>query len=123
MTQGGTPVTIRLFAGIICTVLALMLTAGCGSLMATPIKKILDNPREYSDKTVTISGEVTETFSLLVIKYFTVKDRTGEITVVTAKPLPRKGTRITVKGTAQEAFSLGDRQLIVIVEADEAKPQ
>ena len=101
--------------------LAVMLTVGCSSFMATPIKKILDNPRDYSDKTVTVSGEVTETFSLLVIKYFVVKDRTGEITVVTAKPLPRKGSRITVKGTVQEAFSLGNRQLIVIVEPDEAK--
>jgi len=106
---------------VMAAMLAVMLIAGCGSLMATPIKKILDNPRDYSDKTVTVIGEVTETFSLLVIKYFVVKDRTGEIPVVTARPLPRKGSRITVKGTVQEAFSLGDRQLIVIVEHDEAK--
>ena len=106
---------------VMTAMLAVLLFAGCGSLMATPIKKILDSPRDYSDKTVTVSGEVTETFSLLVIKYFVVKDRTGEIPVVTARPLPRKGSRITVKGTVQEAFSLGDRQLIVIVEHDEAK--
>jgi hypothetical protein len=39
--------------------------------------------------------------------------------VVTQKPLPQKGSRITVKGTVQEAFSLGDKQLIVIVEGEE----
>lgn len=110
-----------LHGNICAALLASVLLFGCGSLMATPIKKILDNPRDYSDKTVTVSGEVTEIFSLLVIKYFVVKDRTGEIPVVTAKPLPRKGSRITVKGTVHEAFSLGDRQLIVIVEHDEAK--
>jgi len=115
------PMKSCLSSRVMAAMLAVMLIAGCGSLMATPIKKILDNPRDYSDKTVTVSGEVTETFSLLVIKYFVVKDRTGEITVVTVKPLPRKGSRITVKGTVQEAFSLGDRQLIVIVEHDEAK--
>jgi aspartyl/asparaginyl-tRNA synthetase len=103
--------------------LALFFCIGCSSLLATPIKKILDNPRDYSDKTVTVSGEVTETFSLLVIKYFTVRDDTGEITVVTTKPLPRKGSRITVKGTVQEAFSLGEQQVIVIVESDEREKE
>jgi len=98
--------------------LIILLFIGCGSLMATPIKKILDNPRDYSGKPVTISGEVTEIFSLVVIKYFVVKDRTGEIIVVTQKPLPKKGSKITAKGTVQEAFSIGDQQLIVIMEKE-----
>jgi len=45
-----------------------------------------------------------------------VKDKTGQIVVVTKKPLPKEGAKITVKGTVREAFSLGDKQLIVIVE-------
>lgn len=100
------------------TCLVLLLSAGCSSLMATPIKKIIDNPRDYSAKPVTISGEVTEIFSLFVIKYFVVKDSSGEIIVVTQKPLPAKGSKITVKGNVQEAFSLGDQQLIVIMEKE-----
>jgi aspartyl/asparaginyl-tRNA synthetase len=98
--------------------LLIILSVGCGGLMATPIKKILDNPRDYSGKSVTVSGEVTELFSLVVIKYFVVKDRSGEIIVVTQKPLPAKGSKITVKGTVQEAFSLGDKHLIVIMEKE-----
>ncbi|MDP2157157.1 MAG: hypothetical protein Q8K68_05560 [Nitrospirota bacterium] len=86
--------------------------------MATPIKKIIDNPRDYSGKPITVSGEVTELFSLFVIKYFVVKDITGEIIVVTQKPLPAKGSKISVKGEVQEAFSLGDQQLIVIMERE-----
>ena len=97
--------------------LVMLLSAGCG-LLATPIKKILDNPRDYSGKQVTISGEVTEVFGLIVIKYFVVRDRTGEIIVVTQKPLPKKGSKITAKGTVQEAFSIGDQQLIVIMEKE-----
>ena len=62
--------------------LTILLFAGCGSLMATPIKKILENPRVYNGTSVTVSGEVTELFSLIVIKYFVVKDSTGEIVVV-----------------------------------------
>ena len=106
---------------VMSTVLAVTLIAGCGSLMATPIKNILDNPRDYSDRTVRVTGEVTDTFSLFVIKYFMVKDSSGEITVVTTRPLPQRGSKITVKGTVHEAFSLGNTQLIVIVEPEEAK--
>lgn len=56
-----------------------------------PIKKILDNPRDYEGKTVTISGEVTDVFSLFVAKSFAVRDKTGEIIVVTERILPKKG--------------------------------
>jgi hypothetical protein len=89
---------------------------GCATMFATSIRKILDNPRDYSGKTVTVSGEVTEVVSLVFVQYFVVKDSTGEITVVTERPLPRKGSKITVKGKVQQAFSIGDKQLIVIVE-------
>jgi hypothetical protein len=88
----------------------------CGSLFTTPIKKILEDPRNYTGKTVTVSGEVTRVFSLVFVKYFVVKDKTGEITIVTEKPLPKIGTKMKVKGTVKEAFSIGDQQLIVIFE-------
>ncbi len=93
----------------------------CESIVSTPINKIIENPRDYNGKTVTISGEVTEIFSLFVIKYFVVKDKTGEIVVVTERPLPKQGSTIKVKGTVEEAFSIGDKQLIVIVESKEGE--
>ncbi len=96
-----------------------MIFVGCSSIFPTSINRILENPRDYSGKSVTVSGEVTEIFGFFGIKYFVVKDKTGEIAVVTTRPLPKKGTTIRVKGTVQEAFSIGDRQLIVIVEKGE----
>lgn len=104
---------------VICVVCILLLsTAACDRIFTTPIGKILQNPRDYGGKKVTISGEVTDMFSFLVVKCFLVRDDTGELTVVTSKPLPRKGTRIKISGTIEEAFSLGDRQLLVLVEAE-----
>lgn len=85
-----------------------------------PISSLLDQPRKYADQEVTISGEVTDTFSLIVIKYFTVSDGTGSIGVLSDKPLPRKGERVTITGRVQEAFSLGDQQLTVLVERSES---
>ena len=62
---------------------------------------------------------VTEVFGLFVVRYFVVKDKTGEIIVVTKRPLPSEGTKITVKGTVREAFSIGDKQLVVVLENEE----
>jgi hypothetical protein len=88
--------------------------------LATPIRSILDHPREYADKTVVVKGEVKEIFSLIVVKYFVIDDGTGRITVITGKPLPAKGERLKVKGTVREAFSLGDQSLTLIVEEPES---
>ncbi len=101
--------------GIIFCLLIFALTA-CDTLFPTPISDILQNPRKYAGKQVSVSGKVVETFSLVVIRYFVVRDDTGEITVVTERPLPKKGEQIKVTGKVQEAFSLGDQQLIVIKE-------
>jgi hypothetical protein len=91
--------------------------AGCFPLPS----KIVENPRDYDGKKVTVSGEVRETFSLIIVKYFIVADRTGEITVITSRPLPKEGTKIRVKGVVNETFSLGQTQTVVIVE--EEKPR
>jgi hypothetical protein len=101
--------------GLIAIFSSLMLFS-CSGFFTTPINKILANPRAYAGKTVKVSGEVTQIFGLLVIKYFKVRDKTGEIIVVTERPLPKIDTRIKVKGTVEEAFSIGDQRLIVIVE-------
>lgn len=93
-----------------------------GCVRATPIRKILDDPRDYAGKPVTIAGKVTEVTGLVFFKYFVVKDKTGEITVVTSRPLPKEGAEIRVTGTVQEAFAIGDKQFIVIIESEPAKP-
>jgi hypothetical protein len=104
---------------------AVLALTACAS--ATPIQSILDHPRDYADKTVVLEGEVKEIFSLIVVKYFVIDDGTGEITVITSKPLPARGEQLKVKGTVREAFSLGDQTLTLIVEEPEsgkpAKPQ
>ena len=92
------------------------LSCGIGT---TKIGDIVGHPRDYADKEVTISGEVTETFSLFVVKYFVVRDKSGEISVVTEKPLPVKGEKIKVKGTVKETFSFGTKTALVLVEASE----
>lgn len=88
----------------------------CSSVFTTKINDILSNPRDYTDKQVTVSGEVEDAFSLIVVKYFVLKDDTGTIPVISQKPMPAKGKQIKVTGIVQEAFSLGDQNLVVIIE-------
>jgi len=112
--------------------LGLLITVGfflstltaCSAFITTPIEQIKSNPRQYSDKRVQISGTVTETFSLLVLKYFILNDGTGEMYVVTKKSMPAKGEKIKVTGTVRDAFSLGETQLLVLLEdGEDAKYQ
>lgn len=100
-------------------VLFVILTAGCERIGVTDIGKILEDPRAYAGRTVTVSGQASEVFSLFVVKYFVVQDKTGQIAVVTDRPLPKTGATVKVRGTVREAFSIGDRQLLVLVEETE----
>jgi len=90
-----------------------LISCGIGT---TKIGDITGHPRDYAGKEVTISGEVTEVFSLFILRYFTVRDGSGEISVVTDRPLPAKGQNIKVTGVVKEAFSLGTTSALVLVE-------
>ncbi|MEJ5210697.1 MAG: OB-fold nucleic acid binding domain-containing protein [Burkholderiales bacterium] len=94
--------------------LAAVALAACTAV--TPIGEILAHPRDYAEKTVRVRGEVKSVFSLIFVKYFTLDDGTGTITVVTERPLPNRGERLEVTGTVKEAFSLGDQTLTLIIE-------
>jgi len=92
----------------------LVVLAGCG--FTTSIAEIQAHPRDYADKEVTVEGEVKDVFGFFVVKYFTLDDGSGEIGVVTERPLPQVGERIRVTGQVRETFSLGDRTALMLVE-------
>jgi hypothetical protein len=117
LMKGGAYPMKPLFARRILPGFLALALVGCSSIMpATKIDTILTNPREYADRTVTVSGTVEETFSLVVIKYFVLRDETGTIPVITRRTMPARGNEIRVTGTVQEAFSLGDQRLVVLLE-------
>jgi hypothetical protein len=101
---------------LVVVVLGMVTLFACESLVSTPIKNVLQDPRAYEGKTVTIGGEVSDRTSLLVMKYFVLKDSTGEITVLTDRALPAVGSKLRVKGKVQQAFAIGNQQLVVLIE-------
>ena len=84
----------------------------------TAIGDILKNPRNYEGQLLTVEGKVTDVISLFIVKYYKIKDDTGEIVVTTKRFLPTIGEKIRVKGTIDSAFSIGPEQLFVLIESE-----
>ncbi len=81
------------------------------------IQKILGSPKAYEGNEVTIEGEVTDRTSFFIIaKFFKVRDKTGEIVVITkGRTLPEIKSEVRVRGRVDETFSIGDQKLVVVV--------
>lgn len=92
------------------------LFACCSNILSTPIGDLMRSPRDYDGKHLKISGTVTDRESFLLTKYFVLRDKTGEIHVVTSRVLPNVGDSVTVRGQLEEAFSLGDVRALIFVE-------
>ncbi len=105
-------------AGFVVVCVLIIVSVSC-EFGTTKIGDIISHPRDYAGKEVTISGEVAETFSLFVVKYFVIRDNYVEISVVTDRPLPAKGEKIKVKGIVKEAFSMGTKTALVLMETTE----
>lgn len=107
--------------GIIAVLLAIILGTGGWYYMtkihAVSVGSVVENPREYMGKEITLSGKVVERFSLFVIRYFILQSGDSSITVVTEQPLPSVGATVRIKGHIEEGFSLGDQQILVFVES------
>jgi aspartyl/asparaginyl-tRNA synthetase len=106
----------RLF-GAAGALVALLIGTACGNPFATKIGRITAEPGAFDGRTVTVAGEVTGRVNLALVKFFRLRDESGEITVVTEGSLPREGDKVRVKGTVKQAFALGDLRAVVIVEA------
>ena len=99
-----------------CYVLPLLVLLCLTACSRVTIHDLLENPRKYDDKVVTISGTVTDRTSMLVTNYFTLKDQTGEIRVFTDHAMPSVGSSVEVKGHVKQLFAVGSSELVVFQE-------
>ena len=96
-------------------ILILAATACREGTPRTEIRDILDNPRKFVGKTVTVEGTVTENFSLLLFHTFKVTAGEDGIFVLTSQPLPRENTRVEVTGIVRY-YAIGGEEMVVIQE-------
>ena len=90
-----------------------LLVAGCAARQVR-IAELKDQPTRYNDKTIRVTGMVTNSFGIPLVPFqlYNVDDGSGEISVVSRSGnTPARGTRIEVKGKLSEVAVLGGRSI------------
>ena len=89
--------------------------AGCALSLRNPdIIDLKQHPARYHDKTVSVSGVVTNSWGLPLVPFrlYKVDDGTGEVTVVSSGArTPIAGERVRVKGRVEDVAIFGGRPL------------
>ena len=80
---------------------------GSAACAPTRIDRIIADPSHFRDRQVRVSGAVVDSYSLANRGAYRIADDTGQLWVVSDRGTPRKGARVTVKGTIREGFNLG----------------
>ena len=99
-------------------VLALLALAGCDYLPFgyTSIKEIVAAPANFEGKEVKIKGVAGTSLQLGGFKVFSLRDDTGEITVLAAGALPAEKSSVALRGTVKSAVIVGGVSLGLRVE-------
>jgi hypothetical protein len=79
---------------IVLALAALLLTA-CAPMT---IGRINADPSRFQNRTVRVTGTVTNSVGLLGKGGYQIEDNTGKIYVISGKGVPSRGSRVTVTG-------------------------
>ncbi len=110
----------HLLAAIVIFFASLNILSGTAySIAATKIRDILDHPRDFENKEITVHGTVTNAVSLVVIKYFEIRDNTGSIKILTDKLLPSRDEKLTVIGR-MAVVEVGPERWVVLREDNDS---
>lgn len=96
------------------------LLAGCTALPFgyTPIGDIVAAPAQYEGKEVRLRGTVTGAIQVPVIELrgYTLRDDTGEISVLTQRNVPAAQEKVAVSGVVKSLAIIGGQSLGLRVE-------
>jgi hypothetical protein len=96
--------------------LAAVLLAGCAPVT---ISRINADPSRFQNKTVTVSGTVTNSVGVLGKGGYEVDDGTGKIYVISGKGVPSRGSEVEVTGRVSPGVEvLGTPVGVAIRESD-----
>jgi hypothetical protein len=94
--------------------LSLVAMSSACALRGAHIADLQQHPGRYEDRTVTVSGVVTDSWGIPLVpyKFYRVDDGTGQIAVLSQSlRMPGKGERVRVKGRVGNIAVLGGRGL------------
>lgn len=83
---------------------------------ATPIKNVVDKPQDFSDKTITVQGIVTDTISLPFRDegIYRILQKKSSLWIL-SKKIPERGQFVTVTGKLKTGFKIARRTFGVIL--------
>jgi hypothetical protein len=93
--------------------LSAILIAGCAA-RGVRVAQLKDQPTKYYNKTVNVTGVVTNSWGLPLVPFqlYNVDDGSGQITVVShAGRAPAKGARVQVQGRVNELATFGGQSV------------
>jgi hypothetical protein len=88
----------------LCAAIGAMVFSGCEQ---RTVRQIMAEPGRYADREVGVVGDVVQSYSVLGRGAYQVDDGTGRIWVVASHGVPRKGSRVGVKGKVRDGVDLG----------------
>ena len=94
------------------TLAAAVFTGACASMGSRSISEVKTNPGKFADKTVTVEGVVTTSFSIPLVpfKVYRISDGTAEMLVISDNSrIPGKNARVRVRGEVEEVALIGGR--------------
>lgn len=97
---------------VVTAVLLSLLVSSCDIAAGnTDIGAIRKTPAQFEGKKVRISGSVENVVEMPFINkcFYTVKDKTGVIVVLTDDKAPDRGTKIVVRGVVGSSAIVGER--------------
>ena len=100
---------------VIAAIAVMATMSACALSRRTSVADLKYNPGRYYDRTVSIDGVVTSSWSvpLAPVRFYKVDDGSGEITVVSQRgrgPVT-KGAHVRVKGKVGEVVSFGGQSI------------
>jgi len=92
------------FAALVLLAITAVASTACAS---RTINQVLADPGRYRNKEVKLAGSVVDSYSVVGQGAYQLDDSTGKLWIVSNTGVPRRGARVSVKGTVREGFNLG----------------
>ncbi len=107
--------------------LAAAVLAGCNDRGVDKLSSITGNPSAYTNRDVTVAGEVTKVYELPLgiadLAAYRISDGTGQAWVLSRAGAPREGDKVGLKGTVRPEGRIGNEVLTNVIEEKERKIQ
>jgi len=88
--------------------LLVLTLAGC-AMRARSVVDIRNDPGQFDNRQVEVTGRVTSAWSVPLVPYalYKIDDGTAEITVLSQKGAPSKGALVKVRGNVRQVANFG----------------